>query len=130
MKFYNREKELATLRDIEASSKDMAQMTVMVGRRRVGKTTLLKRAFEKSTTLYFFVAKKNEVLLCEEFVRQVEDTLSVYLGRFQSFAELFKALMMLSRERTFTLIIDEFQEFNSLNKSVFSDMQNIWDSFK
>ena len=58
MKFYNREKELATLRDIEASSKDMAQMTVMVGRRRVGKTTLLKRAFEKSTTLYFFVAKK------------------------------------------------------------------------
>ena len=70
------------------------------------------------------------MLLCEEFVRQVEDTLSVYLGRFQSFAELFKALMMLSRERTFTLIIDEFQEFNSLNKSVFSDMQNIWDSFK
>ena len=37
---------------------------------------------------------------------------------------------MLSKERNFTLIIDEFQEFSNLNKSVFSDMQNIWDSFK
>ena len=130
MKFYNREKELATLKEIEKNSNEVAQMTVMVGRRRVGKTTLLKRAFEKNTTLYFFIAKKNEVLLCEEFVQQIEETLSVSLGRFQSFAELFKALMMLSKERNFTLIIDEFQEFSNLNKSVFSDMQNIWDSFK
>lgn len=130
MKFYNRQKEIAVLREIESNSNEMAQMTVMVGRRRVGKTTLLKRAFENTPTLYFFVAKKNEVLLCEEFTREIEENLSVSLGHFQTFAELFKALMMLSRERNFTLIIDEFQEFNNLNKSVFSDMQNSWDSLK
>ena len=28
------------------------------------------------------------------------------------------------------MIIDEFQEFRNLNPSVFSDMQNIWDSIK
>ena len=130
MKFYNRQKEMATLREIEAVSAEIAQMTVMVGRRRVGKTTLLKRAFEKTPVLYFFVAKKNEVLLCEEFTREVEDKLSVSLGRFSTFAELFKSLMLLSKERNFTLIIDEFQEFSSLNNSVFSEMQNIWDSNK
>jgi AAA+ ATPase superfamily predicted ATPase len=130
MKFYNRQKEIATLREIEAISAEIAQMTVMVGRRRVGKTTLLKRAFEKTPVLYFFVAKKNEVLLCEEFTREIEDKLSVSLGRFSTFAELFKSLMLLSKERNFTLIIDEFQEFNSLNNSVFSEMQNIWDSNK
>lgn len=130
MKFYNRQKEIATLREIEVISADIAQMTVMVGRRRVGKTTLLKRAFEKTPVLYFFVAKKNEVLLCEEFTREVEDKLSVSLGRFSTFTELFKSLMLLSKTRNFTLIIDEFQEFISINNSIFSDMQNIWDSNK
>lgn len=130
MKFYNRQKEIAALREIETNSNKFAQMTVIVGRRRVGKTTLLKRAFEKTPTLYFFVAKKNEVLLCDEFTLEIENKLSVSLGHFHSFAELFKALMILSREKNFTLIIDEFQEFISLNKSIFSDMQNIWDSLK
>lgn len=130
MKFYNRQKEIATLREIEVISAEIAQMTVMVGRRRVGKTTLLKRAFEKTPVLYFFVAKKNEVLLCEEFTREVEDKLSVSLGRFSTFAELFKSLMLLSKTRNFTLIIDEFQEFISINNSIFSDMQIIWDSNK
>ena len=60
----------------------------------------------------------------------MEDRLDVSLGRYQTFADLFKALMILSKERNFTLVIDEFQEFNNLNKSVFSDMQNIWDSYK
>lgn len=130
MKFYNRQKEVTTLREIETASSETAQMTVMIGRRRVGKTTLLKRAFEKSPVLYFFVAKKNEVLLCEEFVRETQEKLSISLGRFHSFAELFKALMILSKERNFTLIVDEFQEFYNLNNSVFSDMQNVWDSLK
>lgn len=58
MKFYNREKEISILREIEVNSKEIDKMTVMVVRRRVGKTTLLKRAFEKSTVIYFFVAKK------------------------------------------------------------------------
>lgn len=130
MKFYNRQKETATLREIETISAETAQMTVMVGRRRVGKTMLLKRTFEQTPVLYFFVAKKNEILLCDEFVQEVEEKLAISLGRFQTFSELFKALMMQSKTRNFTLIIDEFQEFGNMNTSVFSDMQNIWDSMK
>ena len=38
--------------------------------------------------------------------------------------------MELSTKRAFTLIIDEFQEFLTVNKSLYSDMQNIWDSYK
>lgn len=130
MKFYNRQKETATLREIETISAETAQMTVMVGRRRVGKTMLLKRTFEQTPVLYFFVAKKNEILLCDEFVQEVEEKLAISLGRFQTFSELFKALMMQSKTRNFTLIIDDFQEFGHMNTSVFSDMQNIWDSMK
>ena len=45
MKFYDRVQELEILREIEAMSAESAQMTMMVGRRRVGKTTLLRNAF-------------------------------------------------------------------------------------
>jgi len=45
-------------------------MTFVVGRRRIGKTTLLTKAYEAGPMVYLFVAKKNEILLCEEFLEE------------------------------------------------------------
>ena len=42
MKFYDRKREIEILQEIEELSSEYAQMTMMVGRRRIGKTTLLK----------------------------------------------------------------------------------------
>jgi AAA+ ATPase superfamily predicted ATPase len=128
MKFYDRTSEADALQTIEQLSAQTAQMTMMIGRRRVGKTTLLKNAFRSTPVLYFFVAKKNEVLLCDEFSREITEKLDIPVGKFDSFAKLFRAIMQLSERVNFTLIIDEFQEFRNVNSSVFSDMQNIWDS--
>lgn len=131
MKFYNREKELDLLEMIEQNSLDSAQMTLVVGRRRIGKTSLLLRATANRKCLYFFVAKKNEALLCSEFVEEVKLQLNVEMfGSIKTFKELFGYLMELSKNMHFTLIIDEFQEFYSINPSVYSDMQNIWDRKK
>ena len=130
MKFYNRTSEIATLQSLEQASIETAQMTMMVGRRRVGKTTLLKNAFNATPFLYFFVAKKNEILLCEEFSQEITEKLGIPIGKYSSFSELFKAVMQLSQRINFTLVIDEFQEFRTVNSSIFSDMQNIWDSMK
>jgi len=38
--------------------------------------------------------------------------------------------MQLATQRSFNLVIDEFQEFYNVNEAVFSDMQNIWDSYR
>ena len=38
--------------------------------------------------------------------------------------------MEFAKTRKFNLIIDEFQEFFNINPSVYSDMQNIWDSYR
>lgn len=130
MKFYDRVQELEILREIEAMSAESAQMTMMVGRRRVGKTTLLRNAFITTPVLYFFIGRKNEILLCEEFTEEIEANLGETFGRFSSFAQLFKVLMQLSKRKNFTLIIDEFQEFKNISPSLFSDMQNIWDANK
>jgi AAA+ ATPase superfamily predicted ATPase len=132
MKFYNREKELEFLRSIKERSAEEAQMTVVVGRRRIGKTSLLKKAVgNEDTALYLFVTRKSEVLICEEFKDEIERKLQVKLfGSFTQFKDLFQYLMDLSASRNFSLIIDEFQEFHTVNPSVYSEMQNIWDSYK
>jgi len=129
MKFYNREKELKNLKNIEKASKESAKMTIIVGRRRIGKTTLIKEAYPQK--LYLFVSKKSETLLCEEFIKIIEIQLEIKIfGEIKKFKELFEYLLELSTKRAFTLIIDEFQEFLTINKSLYSDMQNIWDSYK
>lgn len=72
MKFYDRINEIKTLQDIEKRSEKNAQMTVITGRWRVGKTSLLKHAFTTTPVIYFFVEKKTESLLCEEFVQEIQ----------------------------------------------------------
>lgn len=131
MRFYDREKELTKLQQIEQQAQSLAQMTVIVGRRRIGKTSLLVEAYRNSVSLYFFIAKKSEILLCAEFVEEAKEKLQVPIfGTIRTFKELFGWLMHLSKTRSFTLIIDEFQEFYSVNPAVFSEMQHIWDSNK
>src|SRR5690554_7146405 len=109
MEFYNREKELALFDSIKEQSYKQAKMTVLLGRRRIGKTSLLKKANESdNSTVYFFAARKNEVLLCEEFVELVKQKLGVRIfGSVHSFKDLFHYLMELSLERSFTLIRSE-----------------------
>lgn len=128
MKFYDRTTEIATLHRISENSKENAQFTVVTGRRRIGKTSLVLKAYENTPLLYFFVGRKAENLLCEEFRQEVESKLGIKMGGTPaSFSELFDFLMNLSKERNFTLFIDEFQNFARVNSSIFSDMQKIWD---
>lgn len=60
MKFFDREKEIKLLKDIELASHNTAQFTVLTGRRRIGKTSLVLKAYEEMHILYFFVSRKVE----------------------------------------------------------------------
>ena len=130
MKFYDREKEMAALKKIEALSAQHAQMTVMTGRRRIGKTTLIKESFTDLPFVYFFVGKKSETLLCGELAEIVRETLGEDLGSFSDFSRLLGAIMGIAKHRNFTLVLDEFQNLSHARESIFSDIQNVWDAHK
>lgn len=130
MKFYDREKEIEVLQQIERLSASYAQMTVVTGRRRIGKTTLVKHACRQIPFVYMFVGRKSETMLCRELTEVVANTLGIDLGDFTSISRLFGVLMQQSKNLNFTLVFDEFQNFKFINEAVFSDMQNIWDSYK
>jgi len=130
MKFYDRESEQQTLRDVLQQSRREARMTVLIGRRRIGKTELSLRCGD-DTVLYFFVGKKAEPLLCQDYVREIREKLHVpVLGTPASFSEVFRFVLQLSESSPFTLVIDEFQNFLKVNPAIFSDIQRDWDLYK
>lgn len=129
MKFFGRNKEIAELHETNRLSEHTARFTIVTGRRRSGKTSLLLKAYEDvSDMLYFFVARKSEAELCKDFITEITDKLQIpILGEVSRFADIFKFLMQLSKTRHLTVVIDEFQDFKHVNPSVFSEMQKIWD---
>ena len=123
MQFFGREKQVAWLREIRERSHRNAQFTVLTGRRRVGKTELVRHAYQDEPFLYFFVARRTEKELCEGFRREIEEKLGVVLpGTQERFSELFAYLMRLAEERPITLLIDEFQDLGRCDPGAYGDM--------
>lgn len=132
MKFYNREKELKQLAEIrQRSFDDHSQLTVITGRRRIGKTKLILKSCEDTPTVYLFVSRNNETALCQRFAEAVTNSLNIPFPKgIRSFVELFAQIMMIGRIEKFNLVIDEFQELYNVNPGIFSGIQDIWDRFK
>ena len=131
MKFYDRIKELESLRQMLEQSKKSACFTAIIGRRRIGKTSLLMESVKDEKYLYLFVSRKNEQLLCNQFQREASEAIGIQIfGSITDFRTFFEQLMIFAINEPFTLIIDEFQEFERVNKSIFSDIQDVWDRYK
>ena len=127
MKFYDRENEMHMLHEIESATHEGSRMTVLVGRRRIGKTKLLIRASEGKPAVYFFVSRKSESILCSQFVEEAERELGIPIGAYHRLADLLEHLMRLSQSMPFILIIDEFQELLNIDASIIGDIQRVWD---
>jgi len=132
MKFYNRAKELAELQRIrDLSFNDHSRLTVVTGRRRIGKTSLIMKSVEDLPTVYLFAGRKNEATLCSEFIPVIAQSLEVFVpAEINTFRSLFQYLMELATNKVFNLVIDEFQEFYNINEAVYSDMQHVWDTYR
>ena len=131
MRFFDRKRELADLEEIRGRSEEVAQFTVVTGRRRVGKTSLVVKSLEGETYVYLFVERKSEKDLCETFAREINAKLGdVVLGVPERFEDVFGALMKLAATRHLNVVIDEFQEFRKINVGIFSSIQKIWDLHK
>ena len=128
-KYYDREFQLDQLKSIQKKAfEEHSRMTLLKGRRRIGKTTLGRLSMEGADSVYLFVARKSESDLCEAFSNEIRTALNAFLPTgVTRFRELFEWLLAEGERRPFNLFIDEFQEFYYINPSVFSDIQDIWD---
>ena len=135
-KFYGRETELSRLEEIlRQSREDYSRFTVIVGRRRIGKTYLVTHLIREHAddipAVYLFVGKKTEGTLLTTFKQEVRNKLGEFVpDGITSFRELFELLLNIAKRRHFILFIDEFQEYDNINPEVFSDMQELWDRYR
>src|SRR3989338_1792772 len=117
MPFYNRKSELEGLKKHLSSTN--SEMIILEGRRRIGKTELIKQLLSQhEEKIYFFVNITERKLGLEEFshtiAREIGDTI-----HFDTPTQLYDYLADQSAKakKKFIVVFDEFQRFEQVDKS-------------
>src|SRR3989338_577439 len=124
--FYDRKQELQLLKD-EFANLQYGKMFVVYGRRRVGKTELI-REFIKTLSdnkLYFYVDPVEKQGILESLSKTVQEQ----LGETRKFGDFSDFLDLIARksDNGFVLVIDEFQRFLEISPQFITELQNYWD---
>ncbi len=132
MKFYDRIDEVAELQRLMKQSFDNhSRLTVVTGRRRIGKTSLIKKALDGTLTVYLFVSRDNESVLVRRYAEEIRRVLDVFIpDEISTFRNLFIILMQAGRTQKYSLVIDEFQEFYYVNRAIYCHIQDVWDTYR
>ncbi|MFW9618099.1 MAG: ATP-binding protein [Sulfurospirillum sp.] len=126
--FANRYKELELLNS-EYFNERFA-FTVLYGRRRVGKTTLLKEFIKQKPSIYFLVTLENFNIVLKRLQNIVADFLQDNFLKnleLKDVKQLFEYLAQKDYEQKLIIIIDEFQYLTKLDDSIPSQFQYIID---
>lgn len=124
--FFNREAELAHLE--QRYGTDQAEMYVLYGRRRVGKTELLRVFCEGKPHVFFIATLSSDRDLLAAFSQEVwrfDHTQVSEEFTFPSWEAAFRALADLPGRPI--VVLDEFTYLISGNKAVPSILQKVWD---
>ena len=126
--FVNRERELDFLN--RKYAEDSAQMIVLYGKRRIGKTELIKKFIEDKDGTYILCTNDST----EENIKEMKDKFADLTGKeyfrdvdVSSFYSLYKHLSEEIGNRKVVIAIDEFPYLIELNRGVVSVFQKIWD---
>ncbi len=131
MRFYDRANELEALQKVHSQLPSASRLSVITGRRRIGKTRLIRQFCLDRDHLYFFVSRKSEEILCEEFMGYILERFPrLVAGRITRLIDLLRLLFTMAETRELTVVIDEFQELAQISPSFLAEFQNLWDSSK
>jgi AAA+ ATPase superfamily predicted ATPase len=90
MKFYDRQDELMLLKHLDQQALKRGVMTVLTGRRRVGKTVLALNHVQGKCFLYLFVGRKEEHILCQDFLEEIKKQFEIpIIGDIRLFKDVF-----------------------------------------
>ena len=124
--FYDRKQELGLLKE-EFTNLQTGKMFVIYGRRRVGKTELI-RQFIKSISgnkMYFYVDLVEKQGILDSLSKTVQEQLRE-TRKFVDFNDFLEFIASKS-DNSFVLVIDEFQRFLEVSSQFITQLQNYWD---
>ena len=127
MKFIGRQAELSKL---NAEYTRDGSFVVIYGRRRVGKTTLIKEFLKKKTAFYFLATEELESQSMKRLAGVIARTTKNALlqkATFTDWLDLFQVIADYKPEEKKVLVIDEFPYLVKTNSAFPSILQNAWD---
>lgn len=126
--FVGRRRELASMERLYRQGG--FQMTVMYGRRRVGKSTLLKQFIQGKKAIYFTAVRSSAQRNLERLGQRVMEVLAPQMTNlhFPSYEEVFAFLGQQCRDERIVFIIDEFPYLAEQDPSLLSLLQSYIDS--
>ena len=127
MKFLGREKEIL---DLEKEYARDGGFVVIYGRRRIGKTTLIKQFIKSKTAFYFLATKEVESQSMKRFAGVIARTTGnsvLQKAAFSDWLDLFQVVADYKPNEKKVLVIDEFPYLVKVNDSFPSILQNAWD---
>ncbi|WP_010258230.1 ATP-binding protein [Treponema primitia] len=127
--FIDREEELQAL-DWEYR-RPAASFVVLYGRRRIGKTALIREFLKDKEAVYFLATEESE----DQNRDMLKNLIAGFTGNpllegasVKDWTLIFKALADFERPAKKILVIDEFQYLGKINPAFPSIMQKIWDT--
>ena len=135
MRFYGRIEEINALKHFFeiARTSHTSQLVNVLGRRRVGKTTLIAKAFENCTSpvFSFVVQERSEETTAAAWLDAIIQTYHPeFIPNCKTIDEVLSFAMTLSKEKPCVFIIDECQELNKVAPGFWSRLQAVWDKKK
>ena len=127
MKFINREIELKALKDKWA--KGSSQLIIVYGKRRVGKTELIKQFIKDKEAVYFLADKRTALEQLRELGQIIGDMFNDDLLKsrgFESWLEVFNYIKK-HKKGKFIFAIDEYPYLVEADKATSSVFQKGWD---
>lgn len=125
--FIGRKNELAFLN--RAYGSDKAELVVLYGRRRVGKTELLREFCKDKPNIFYLCRKYTDEEQLEEFSKALlaRDG-ERFLSGFPNWDNAFSYLERLRTDEKLVVVMDEFPYACSANRSLPSVLQIAWDT--
>lgn len=125
---HNRTRELGYLNTRYTSRR--AELVVLYGRRRVGKTSLIYHWVQGKPHLFFFATEDDSMTLLHRFSQLVKQAAGEIVEPTFTYADwesALRALIPLAAEQRFVLVIDEFPRLVAAYPPITSYLQLVWD---
>ena len=128
MEFIDREKELSFLES--KYRENQAQFIILWGKRRVGKTELVKQFVRNKPHVYFLSASTSEQEQLSRFSRAIGRFFGEPLLETRGFANWEESFQYVkTKQKRFILAIDEFPYLIISNPAITSLFQKAWDEY-
>lgn len=129
VKFINRKRELEFLTNLYKKTRKEGQFLVLYGKRRVGKTELVKHFIDKKPNIYYLATRGN----AQDQLRTATELIASYFGEtgvtFATWRNLFDYLgkKLKQSKKRLIIVIDEFPFLAESDEAISSYLQYGWD---